>query len=150
MKSILIAADHAGFALKEYLKNHSESLGVHFIDLGTHSEASVDYPDIAQALSKRLIEIGADKNLGVLLCGSGIGVSIAANRFSEIRAFVAESEDMAKRGREHNHANVLCMGSRLTGPEKALSILKVFLNTIEDQDSRHLRRIQKLSNEKFQ
>ena len=144
MKSILIASDHAGFALKEQLKTFATGLDIQFVDLGPHSEASVDYPDYAQALSKRLIELGADKNLGVVVCGSGVGVSIAANRFPQIRAVLAESEITAKLAREHNHANVLCLGSRIVGIEKAVAILKAFLTTAENEDPRHLRRIQKL------
>ena len=144
MRSVLIASDHAGYSLKEELKKHASALGVSFIDLGTHSEASVDYPDYAQALSKKLIEMGADKNLGVLICGSGVGVSIAANRYPQIRAVLTESEIVAKLAREHNHANVLCLGARIVGIEKAIAILKTFLTTEEDMGERHLRRIQKL------
>jgi len=148
MKSILIASDHAGFPLKEILKIEAQGLGISFEDLGTSSEASVDYPDYANILSKRLIEIGADQNLGVLICGSGVGISIAANRFPEIRAVLAESEITARLAREHNHANVLCLGARILGRDKAVSILKSFLSAVENEDPRHLRRIQKLGERK--
>ena len=144
MRTLLIASDHAGFKLKEILKTHASELGVSFVDLGTYSEESVDYPDYAQILAKRLFEMGPDQNLGILICGSGVGVSIAANRFPQIRAVLAESEEVAKLGREHNHANILCLGSRIVSPEKALNILKTFLTTAEDPGPRHLRRIQKL------
>jgi ribose 5-phosphate isomerase B len=144
MRTLLIASDHAGYQLKEILKTHAEALNVKFEDLGTNSEESVDYPDYGQALAKRLIQMGPNENLGVLVCGSGVGVSIAANRFPEIRAVLAESEAVAKLSREHNHANVLCMGSRIVSAEKALSILKTFLTTSEDMGPRHLRRIEKL------
>jgi ribose 5-phosphate isomerase B len=144
MRHLLIASDHAGFELKELLKLRAAQIGVTFEDLGTHSLDSVDYPDYAQALAKRLIKEGADSNLGVLICGSGVGVSIAANRFPEIRAVLAESEEVAKLGRQHNHANVLCLGSRIVNAEKAISILQTFLSTAEDMGERHVRRIQKL------
>jgi ribose 5-phosphate isomerase B len=151
MRSILIASDHAGYELKEEIKKHRSSLDVSFIDLGTNSSASVDYPDFARTLCKKLIELGADQHLGVLVCGSGVGVSIAANRYPEIRAVLAESAEVAKLAREHNHANVLCLGARVgtdkvteQSLQKALGILKTFLTTPEDPGERHLRRIQKL------
>jgi ribose 5-phosphate isomerase B len=144
MKTVLIASDHAGFKLKEKLKSIASELQVSFTDLGTHSEESVDYPDYAQNLSKKLIDCGPGDHLGVLICGSGVGVSIAANRFPEIRAVLCESEIVAKLAREHNHANVLCLGEKIVSTEKAISILKTFLKTAEDFGPRHLRRIEKL------
>lgn len=144
MKKILIGSDHAGFELKEILKTRAGELDVQFIDLGTNSLESVDYPDYANLLSNKLIETGADENLGILICGSGVGVSIAANRHPQIRAVLAESEITAKLAREHNHANVLCLGARIVTIEKAISIIKTFISTPGDQGPRHLRRIKKL------
>lgn len=135
---LFIASDHAGFPLKEELKKHFQ-----FEDLGTTSTESVDYPDYADLLAEKLIK--DDSAFGVLICGSGVGISIAANRYKEIRAVLAESEKVAKLSREHNHANVLCMGANIVSPELAVKILNAFLSAKPDQGERHLRRINKLS-----
>ena len=142
--NLLIASDHAAFELKEVLKQRGPELGVEFTDLGTHSADSVDYPDYASALCKKLIELGPESHLGVLICGSGVGVSIAANRHPEIRAVLAESPEVARLGREHNHANVLCFGSRIVTPETALELIRSFITSTPDPGPRHLRRIEKL------
>ncbi len=143
---LLIASDHAGFALKEKLKHKAAILGVTFEDLGTDSENSVDYPDYAKLVCEKLLR-DQNNTLGVIVCGSGVGVSIAANRYAGIRAVLAESEEVAKLGREHNHANVLCMGSRIVSEEKATAILKAFLSAQPEAGERHLRRIEKLGKE---
>ena len=140
---ILIASDHAGFPLKEELKKHAKELSLEFEDLGTHSCDSVDYPDYGYALSNKLVTL-PEGSLGVLICGSGVGISIAANRNPKIRAVLAESTEVAKLAREHNHANVLCLGARIVSPEKALQILKTFLTAVPDSGERHLQRIKKL------
>ena len=151
---IFIAADHAGLPLKEELKKNTSLLRtstgekIEWIDLGTHNLDSVDYPDYANILCKELLAAQPDDiqgPFGVLICGSGVGISIAANRFGGIRAVLAESETVAKLSREHNHANVLCMGARIVNTEKAVQILNAFLTAIPDQGPRHLNRIQKLS-----
>jgi ribose 5-phosphate isomerase B len=142
--NLLIASDHAGFALKEALKKRGPELNLHFIDLGTHSESSVDYPDFADSLARELIKIGPETHLGILICGSGVGVSIAANRHPEIRAVLAETPEVAKLGREHNHANVLCFGSRIVSEETAVQIIQTFIEAKPDSGERHVRRIQKL------
>ncbi len=142
-EKILIASDHAGFVLKQTLIEELTKLGFMAIDLGCDSaEKSVDYPDYAQKLCKKI----TDKNnlRGVLICGSGIGISIAANRFKNIRAALCTSKEMAKLSRAHNDANVLCLGARLTKNKTALSILKTFL-TSEFEGARHATRIKKLS-----
>ncbi len=141
---LLIASDHAGFALKEALKRRAGEIGVSFTDLGTDSNQSVDYPDYATLLSRALIARGAEANLGVLICGSGVGVSIAANRNPAIRAVLAESPLVAKLAREHNHANVLCLGARIVTEDAALRILREFLLALPDAGERHARRIEKL------
>jgi ribose 5-phosphate isomerase B len=142
--NIFIASDHAGFPLKEELKKQAARLGVTFTDLGTDSLDSVDYPDFADALAEKFKHAPADQK-GVLICGSGVGISIAANRHRQLRAVLAESAEVAKLAREHNHANVLCLGARIVSGETATQILKTFLTTSEDHGERHVRRIQKLS-----
>jgi ribose 5-phosphate isomerase B len=141
--NILIASDHAGFQLKEALKKKATVLNITFEDLGTHSIESVDYPDFANVLCEKLKKLPTG-SLGVLICGSGVGVSIAANRHPQIRAVLAESVITAQLGREHNHANVLCLGARFTPEHTALLILKTFIEAIPDLGERHIRRIQKL------
>ena len=144
--NLLIASDHAGFDLKEALKKHSMEMGVAFTDLGPTSTSSVDYPDYANLLCERLSSSASQgAALGILICGSGVGVSIAANRHPEIRAVLAESEEVAKLGREHNHANVLCLGARIVSEDLALKIVRSFLQAKPDPGERHMRRIQKLS-----
>ena len=143
--NLFIASDHAGFPLKQALLENITALatlGITFTDLGTHSIDSVDYPDYGYKMAEA---IGNSNQLGVLICGSGVGISIAANRFHHIRAVLAESTEVAKLGREHNHANVLCLGARIVTPEKAIQILSAFLNAKEDSGERHLKRIQKLN-----
>ncbi len=141
---LFIASDHAGFELKEALKIRSGDLGVNYIDLGTHSKDSVDYPDYAHDLARELLKPGASASLGILICGSGVGVSIAANRHPEIRAVLAESPEIARLGREHNHANVLCLGARFLTPEQAVQVVRAFLTATPDSGERHVRRVQKL------
>lgn len=144
MMNLLIASDHAGFELKEALKTRANSIGIRLTDLGTFSGDSVDYPDYADTLCAKLIEIGAESHLGVLICGSGVGVSIAANRHPEIRAVLAESPEVARLGREHNHANVLCIGSRIVTLEQAVNLIRTFVGAKPDPGERHRRRIEKL------
>ena len=155
MKKFLIAGDHAGFEMKEALKKKSSallaSLGYEFEDLGTHSLQSVDYPDFATALRNKLTpeqkqndSIANAEPIGMLICGSGVGISIMANRYPEIRAVLAESVTVARLAREHNHANVLCLGGRILSEESAFQILKVFLETKPDLAERHVKRIKKL------
>lgn len=142
MKKMLIAADHAGFPLKEALKRHATSLGVEFEDLGTYSAESVDYPDFADKVCARLS--GADDDLAILVCGSGIGISIAANRYAHIRAALCESVTTARKSREHNHANILCLGAQILSEHLAVEMVRAFLTATLDQGERHLRRIKKL------
>jgi ribose 5-phosphate isomerase B len=142
--NLLIASDHAGFELKEALKRKASEIGVTFTDLGPSDTQSVDYPDYAHRLANELIRLGADSQLGILICGSGVGVSIAANRHPEIRAVLAESTSVARLGREHNHANVLCFGSRIVSEATAISMIKEFISATPDPGERHLRRVHKL------
>ncbi len=141
-KTILIASDHAGFDLKKFLIEELERIGFCLIDLGCNSSSdSVDYPDFAQKLSKKLSPQG---QFGILICGSGIGISIAANRSKHVRAALCYNTKLAKMARAHNDANVLCIGSRFIKPNIALAVTKTFLKT-EFESGRHARRVEKLS-----
>ena len=141
-KRIVIASDHAGYLLKESLKEYATERGVHLQDLGTHSQASVDYPDFAALVCQEISEGRADS--GVLLCGTGIGISIAANRFPGIRAAVCnDGVTSASLSRRHNNANILCLGERLVGSEVARDCFHTFMTTPFEQEERHLRRLEK-------
>jgi ribose 5-phosphate isomerase B len=140
---VAIAADHAGFELKAALIGEIEALGLTPLDLGTDSGQSVDYPDFAAAVARALAERKAQR--GVLMCGTGIGMSIAANRHPAVRAALCHDGLSARLAREHNDANVLVMGARLIGPETAKDCLKIFLSTPFDGGERHRRRVAKLS-----
>lgn len=124
-QTILIASDHAGYNLKEKIINHFKNKNVKVIDLGPKTSKSVDYPDYAKKLSRKI----NNKNYGILICGTGIGMSIMANRYKKVRAAVVFSTKTAKLAREHNNSNVLVLGSRVTNNINALKILKVFFST---------------------
>ena len=141
-ETIAIACDHGGFDLKILLKSDLESAGYEVLDLGTDSDASVDYPEFGFALANAINEDKAGR--GVLICGSGIGISIAANRYPNIRAALIHDALGARLCREHNDANVLCFGGRLIGPDVARDCLDIFLKT-EFEGGRHARRVEKLS-----
>lgn len=139
--TIALAADHAGFELKDLLKQDLEEMGYEVLDLGTNARESVDYPDYGKALADALAAGKAAR--GVLVCGTGIGISIAANRNPAVRAAVCHDETSARLAREHNDANVLALGARLIGPEVARDCLKAFLQT-EFAGGRHSGRVAKL------
>jgi ribose 5-phosphate isomerase B len=140
-RPIAIASDHAGFALKEALKKQLVEMKVRFEDLGTKDESSCDYPDFAHVLARGITE--GRFRLGVLVCGSGIGMSMAANRHPGVRAAVCTEAYAARMTREHNDANVLCLGSRIVGPGVAEDVLRAFLEG-EFQGGRHARRVAKI------
>lgn len=140
-RAILLAADHAGYTLKTELVTHLADLGWTPEDLGTDSPDSVDYPDYAARLSDAIAAGRAP--VGVLICGAGIGMSIAANRVPGVRAANCLTEEMATLAREHNDANVLCLGSRLLQPTQAKKILWTFLET-PFGGGRHQRRVEKI------
>lgn len=140
--TVAIAADHAGLPLKQMLVRELERAGYHVADLGTSSDASVDYPDFAEALAKRL-ETG-EVERGVLICGTGIGMSIAANRHRIVRAALCRDADNARLARQHNDANVLVLGGRVTTTEDAKACLAAFLET-KFEGGRHARRVAKLA-----
>lgn len=138
---IALASDHGGFELKALLKEDLLKAGHGVLDLGTQGEASVDYPDFAEAMAETIRSGGAAK--GVLICGTGIGISIAANRYPFIRAALVHDATTARLCREHNDANVLVLGGRVMGPETAKECLRVFLET-PFEGGRHQRRIDKM------
>lgn len=143
MPVIALAADHAGYALKEVLKawlaeNHPE---FSILDLGTDSEERVDYPDFGEKAAKALLEGKAET--GLIVCGSGIGISIAANRHPGIRAALCWNAEVATLARQHNDANILALGARLTDEETAKECLDAFLTTPFD-GGRHTGRVKKL------
>jgi ribose 5-phosphate isomerase B len=145
LKKIAIASDHAGFDLKAaIIKEFNKQY--HFIDCGSDdNKTSVDYPDFAKKLAKKIIQKQAV--LGILICGSGIGISIAANRFKEVRAALCHNQKTARLARQHNDANVLCLGARIIKKEVAVKIVKTFLKA-EFEGGRHARRVKKLSHGK--
>ena len=135
---IALASDHGGYALKEIVKEHLEATGQEFRDFGTWSEESCDYPVFAEAASRAVVS-GAC-SIGILICGTGIGMSIAANKIRGVRAAVCGDGFSADMARRHNDANILCLGARVTGPGLALSIVDTFLKTTFE-GGRHARRI---------
>ena len=136
---IAIASDHGGFELKESLKKHYQNLN--FIDLGTNSTESVDYPDIAKSLTKEIISGKAD--IGILICGTGVGISIAANRHKGIRAALVYSQEVARLVKQHNNANVLVFGGRTMPVDDVIKYIDTFLQT-EYEGGRHQKRLDKL------
>lgn len=161
MAKLFAACDHAGFALKEKIKqefaSHTKGIfGWTLKDLGPANDDRVDYPDLAQLLCRELLATASgEKNpviddsqfRGLLICGSGQGVAMAANRFAGIRAAVVWNEESAKLAREHNDANVLCLGARMTSPERAMKFIDIFLTTAFE-GGRHTGRVAKLDKHK--
>jgi ribose 5-phosphate isomerase B len=142
--TILIASDHAGFELKEKLERALGDLGYDVHDLGTDSAESTDYADFAHPLARQVSE--GDVRRGVLLCGTGLGMSYVANRYPHVRAAVAWSPEVAKLARQHNDANVLVLPARFLTEEQGLSILKAWLET-PFEGGRHERRVEKIERE---
>lgn len=139
---IALAGDHGGYELKVILKAFLLENDYEVLDLGCDGSDSVDYPDFANAVADAIGENKASR--GVLVCGSGIGISIAANRHAHIRAALVHDRLMAELSRQHNNANVIVMGGRIIGPDVAKDCLNIFLNT-EFEGGRHQRRIDKMS-----
>jgi ribose 5-phosphate isomerase B len=139
---IVVGSDHAGFLAKENIKKYLEGAGYLVDDVGTHSEESVDYPDFARAAGER-VAAGNDA-LGIVVCGTGIGVSIAANKVEGIRAALAHDSLTARRAREHNDANVLALGGKIVGDDEAIAIVQEFL-AAQFAGGRHQRRIDKIT-----
>lgn len=135
---IALAADHGGFKLKDEIKEFLREKGYKIVDLGTNSDESVDYPVYGKACAEAVASGKAD--LGIVFCGSGIGISIAANRIKEIRCALCTSVEMARLAKQHNNANMIALGGRLTSPELAKEIVETWLNE-KFQGDRHSRRI---------
>jgi ribose 5-phosphate isomerase B len=139
---IALSADHAGFELKQQIGAHLTQQGHEVIDLGTHSTAPVDYPDSAEAVAEAMHD--GQGNRGVIVCGSGAGVSIAANKFPGIRAAVCHDTYTAHQAVEHDDMNVLCIGARVIGPALACEIVDAFLGASFSREERHQRRLNKI------
>ena len=136
-----IGSDHGGYELKESIKEYLSQLGVEFVDYGTNSLESVDYPDFGKKVADAVLEKQVDR--GILICGTGIGISITANRIQGIRCALCTDTFSARMSREHNNANILALGGRVVGTGLALDIVKIFLDT-EFEGGRHERRINKI------
>jgi len=141
IKQIILASDHAGFVLKEEIKKFLLNKRKKILDLGTNDTNSVDYPDYAHLLSKKINK--KNNQRGILICGSGIGMNMVANKYKNIRSALCYNVKSAKLSREHNNANVMALGARLTKKNVALKCVNVFLNT-NFKGGRHLKRIKKI------
>lgn len=141
---LFIASDHAGFQLKNRLRDELKGQGISIEDLGTDSEESCDYPDFAEKLAVKVLE--SSDNKGILICGTGIGMSIAANKIKGIRAACVSETKSAEMSRKHNNAQVLCLGARIISFEQALECANTFLRTeFESEHPRHQNRINKIT-----
>ena len=139
---ISIGSDHGGYDLKEFIAGFLNKSGHEVIDVGCYSDASVDYPDFADKVCQSVRSEESER--GILICGTGIGMSIAANRYRDIRAALCHEAFTARMSREHNNANILCLGARVIGIEVALDIVRVWVDT-EFAAGRHQRRLDMLS-----
>jgi ribose 5-phosphate isomerase B len=140
---LAIGSDHAGFNLKNRLRDLLRTEGHDVTDYGTNSPESTDYPDYAELVGQAVV--GGRAELGVLVCGTGVGVSIAANKVHGVRAAAASEAVSARFARSHNNANVVCIGERIVGPEVADAIVHTFLETAFSEGERHVRRINKIT-----
>jgi RpiB/LacA/LacB family sugar-phosphate isomerase len=140
---IALGADHAGFALKEIIKEALKASHYHVIDCGTHSEDAVDYPDFAYKVALAVKDGHAER--GIMLCGSGVGASIAANKIKTIRAGICHDTYSAHQGVEHDDMNILVLGARIIGQALALEIINTFLKAQFSNEPRHVRRLQKIA-----
>jgi ribose 5-phosphate isomerase B len=140
---VAIGADHAGFELKDIIKQTLDELRVAYKDFGTDSDDSVDYPDYAGRVGR--VVASGEFDRGILICGTGIGMALAANKIAGIRAAPVVDLESARLAREHNNANVLAIGARVTPPERALDLVRLFLKTEFEGGGRHERRLQKVS-----
>ena len=140
-KTACIASDHAGFKLKEEIKNHLINKNVSIFDAGPYDNHSVDYPDYAKKLGNRIKQ--KKSQVGILVCGSGTGMAISANKIKSIRAAVCYNPKSTRLSRQHNNANIIAIGSRLTKKKLSLQLVEIFLKT-EFEGGRHLRRVKKI------
>ncbi len=140
-KKICISSDHAGYKLKEQIKTYLIKKEIPLIDLGPFEIKSVDYPDYAKKIARRVVKKRSD--VGILVCGSGTGMAISANKTKGIRAAVCYNAKSTRLSRQHNNANIIALGSRLTNKNEAMKLIKIFLST-KFEGGRHLRRIKKI------
>ncbi|MFC7440072.1 ribose 5-phosphate isomerase B [Laceyella putida] len=138
---VLLGSDHGGLRLKQEIKDLLDEMKIPYDDVGCDCDTSVDYPDYARPVAEKVAR--GEVDLGILICGTGIGMSIAANKVKGIRCAVVSDEFSARMSREHNNANILALGERVVGPDLARSIVRVWL-TSEFQGDRHARRVQKI------
>jgi len=141
LKKVFISSDHAGYKLKELIKNNLEKKNIQYTDLGPHNTDRVDYPDYAHKVAKK-VKLN-NQNIGILICGSGMGMNITANRHKNIRAAQCYNLKSTKLSRLHNDANIITLGSRLLTNKNALSCVNIFLNT-KFEGGRHKKRIKKI------
>jgi len=139
---IALAADHAGFELKELVKSRLSEQGHEVLDLGTHDKSPVDYPDYAEAAGKALVARRAER--AIVICGSGVGISVAANKIPGVRAGVCHDHYSAHQGVEHDDMNMLCLGARIIGSQTAYEAIDAFIGARFSQESRHVRRLEKV------
>ena len=139
---VAFGADHAGFSLKQNLAAYARELGHEVLDLGTNSEAPVDYPDYAAAVGRAVVDGRAER--GILICGSGVGASVAANKIPGVRAGLCHDSYSAHQGVEHDDVNVLVLGARVIGPELARELARTYLNARFSGAERHRRRLDKI------
>ena len=142
MKRVALAADHAGFLLKKKIAAYLESTVYEVVDLGTHDEQSVDYPDIARTLGEAVQK--GENERGILICGSGVGACVAANKMRGVRAGICHDTYSAHQGVEHDDINVLCLGARVIGEELAVELVGAFLSAEFTGEERHVRRLAKI------
>ncbi len=140
-RTVCIASDHAGYDLKEDIKNHLINKNISIFDVGPYEKYSVDYPDYAKKLGNRIKLKKSD--VGILVCGSGTGMAISANKIRSIRAAVCYNLKSTRLSRQHNNANIIALGSRLTRKKLSLKLVEVFLKT-KFEGGRHLRRVKKI------
>jgi len=139
---IAFASDHAGFPLKQFLMGKVKKDGHEVVDLGAHDETPSDYPDFARAIGKAVVSGSVER--GVLVCGSGVGASVAANKIKGIRAGLAHDTYSGHQGVEHDDMNVLCLGSRVVGQATALEVVRAFIGAKFTGEERHTRRLRKI------
>lgn len=138
---VAIGSDHAGYVLKEKIKTYLNNKQIEVIDFGTHSDASVDYPDYGEKVGKAIVGGGYD--FGIILCGTGIGISISANKVKGVRAALVYNDETARLAKEHNNANIIALGGRTTSIEQAISIINTFMSATFEP--RHQKRLDKIT-----
>ncbi len=139
---IVVGSDHAGFSLKQDVAESLRKQGYEVLDVGTHSTAPVDYPDSAEAVGRAVVDGRAEK--GILICGSGVGASVAANKVKGVRAAICHDAYSAHQGVEHDDMNVLVLGGRIVGPALAQELVRAYVGARFSNDERHVRRLEKV------